>query len=197
MRWRGVIALYLLAALLGVEYWVIERPRQQAGAPSEAPRARMFSIQPEDVVRVELAGGRERIVVALENGAWTIVHPEGQAIPRDLIRAFVEAIVGTEVIDWLPTDAESMERFGFGPQAAQVSLWDRSGTRWNVEIGAVSPTGTAVYVRQPGGDVALVGRNAQYYLDLIIGAARTRPMVEPDVGRPVASPRLTIDRRAG
>jgi hypothetical protein len=54
-----------------------------------------------------------------------------------------------------------------------------------------------VYARQPEGVVALLGRNAQYYFDLIVGAVRAVPTVEPDSAQPVASIRLTIERRAG
>jgi hypothetical protein len=197
MRWSRLLALYVVAALLGAEYWWIERPGTPEPVDHEAPRARMFPIDPGDVVRVDLGAGARRIVLALEEGTWTIVRPTDRDIPRDLIQAFITALVGAEIIDWVAADAEPSERFGFGPEAARVRMWDREGTAWSIEIGAVAPTGTAVYVRRPDGNVALLGRNAQYYLDLIVGAVRAAPTVEPDTGRPVASRRLTIDHRAG
>jgi hypothetical protein len=197
MGWRRLIVLYLVAALLGAEYWFIERRREQVVAEPEVRRTRMFALEPDDVVRVELGVGTRRVEVALEDGAWTIVRPSDQQIPPDLIRAFIEALVGAEIIDWAPADGRSPEAFGFGPQAARVRMWDRAGTIWSVEIGAIAPTGTAVYARQPEGVVALLGRNAQYYFDLIVGAVRAVPTIEPDSAQPVASMRLTIDRRAG
>jgi hypothetical protein len=197
MRWSRLFALYVVAALLGAEYWWIERPGAPEPVEQEGPRARMFPIDPGDVVRVDLGTGARHVVLALEEGTWTIVRPTDRDIPRDLIQAFVTALVGAEIIDWVPADAEPAERFGFGPEAARVRMWDREGTAWSIEIGAVSPTGTAVYVRRPDGSVALLGRNAQYYLDLIVGAARGAPTVEPDIGQPVAAQRLTIGHRAG
>jgi hypothetical protein len=102
MGWRRLLLLYVVAAVLGAEYWLIERPREQVVTEPEVRRARMFSLEPDDVVRAELGVGTQRVEVALEDGAWTIVRPSDQQIPPDLIRAFVEALVGAEIIDWPP-----------------------------------------------------------------------------------------------
>jgi hypothetical protein len=197
MGWRRLLAVYVIAALLAAEYWLVERPREEVATAPEERRARMFALAPDDVVRVELGAGTRRVEVALEGEDWTIVRPNDQHIPLDLVRAFIEAVVDTEIIDRMPADGRPPEDFGFGPEAAQVRMWDRAGTAWSLEMGSISPTGTAVSARHPAGAVALVGRTAQYYYELIVDAVRAAPTVEPNSGRPVASIRLTMDRRAG
>ena len=200
MRWRQVLWLYGVAALLGGVYVAVEwRSDRPAAAQSKPSRARMLPVTVEDVVRVELEldAADGRIVLERDGEVWAVRRPRGGHLHRDLVQAFVEALVGAEIIESVPADVADLATFGLGADATRVRLWSGAAEPSVVELGALNPTGTAVYARLVGGAVILIGRNPHYYLELIAAGVRRDPSGAPERAGPIASRRLTFGRPAG
>lgn len=183
MRWRQVVGLYLVAAALGVEYWVIERGRPVApeGRPA---RQRFLSLEPGDVREVRLAQAGRRMVSRRSGDRWAVIEPVGAAVPSDLIAAFAKALAASEEIERVAGQDADPRAYGLDDGAARVELVAESGEPLVVTLGATNPTGTALYARRAGApDVVLIGRDVRYYADLIFQslAAVPAPAVE-DLG---------------
>lgn len=99
---------------------------------------------------VELAGGgREPLRLArAADGTWT------EGVVPDVLDGIASLEV-LAVVDAAPADLQS---YGLGPDAARLRVLDGASALATVEIGAMNPAETAVYVRRQGEpSVLLVG----------------------------------------
>lgn len=169
MRWRQVIVLWIVLAVLGAEYWLVERPRP---AEVEMPSRRRFVTLDADAIREVRVRRGDRTVVARRDGArWVVVAPPEAALPPDLIAAFVDALTTTEEIAEVATDAGTDGQFGLGEGASRVEIVPADGEPLVLTLGGTNPPGTAIYARRdPAPDVVLIGRNVRYYEELIFEA---------------------------
>jgi hypothetical protein len=195
MRWRQVLGLYVVAILLAAEYVRLGPPAPAPGPQDRPGRARVFESDPATLAEVRVERGDRRLVMRREGDGWMLVEPGEATVPRDLVTAFVNAVIDAEVIDRVERSGDAPEQFGLGEGASRIELWGVSPGAEVLLVGAPNPTGTAVYARRPGApDVLLVGRTILYYEDLILQALPT-PSVPADtdhgpVGsrRPLTSP---------
>jgi len=97
VRWRQVIVLYVVLAVLGGEYWLVER-RRVVQATAQPARRRFLRIEPGELREVRLLRGGRTVVSRRAAGGWAVVEPPGAPIPSDLIAAFTEALAGAEEI---------------------------------------------------------------------------------------------------
>jgi hypothetical protein len=183
MRWRQVVILYLVAAALGLDYWLVERPRP--AAPEGPPaRQRFLTVDPEALREVRLLRAGRRVVSQRSGDRWTVIEPVGATVPSDLIAAFTKALTATEEIEHVAGQEADAPSYGLDEDAARVELVTASGEPFVVTLGATNPTGTALYARRGDApEVILIGRDVRYYEDLIFQAlvAAPAPAVE-DVG---------------
>ena len=172
MRWRQVGLLYLVAAALAAEYVLVEQERPQ-GKQGRAPRARLLDVGTDDIREIRLHHGGRTVVTRRSEGRWAVTEPADASIPPDLVKAFVEALMGAEEIQQVSGTSAQPSAFGLDDAAAssRVELVRGDGAPVVVTIGGPNPTGTAVYARRGNGpEVILIGRNVRYYEDLIFQA---------------------------
>jgi hypothetical protein len=169
MRWRQVVLLYGVLALLAAEYWLVER---RPGPPRSArpPRERFLTVRPDEVREVRLRRGDRTVVSRRADGRWTVVEPADAPIPPDLIAAFTEALTEAEAIDLVGATQSDARSYGLDEHAARIDIVTDGGPV-TVMLGGTNPTGTAVYARRgTAPEVVLIGRNVSYYEDLIFQA---------------------------
>jgi hypothetical protein len=171
MRWSQVVLLYLVAAALGAQYWFVERGRPSSDAPQEIVRAKLVELDPDAVTAIRLQRGGRTMVMQRPEGRWVAVEPAGVAVPHDLVRAFLQAVVAAEEIDQVATPTGGLESFGFGEGATSVEITLDDGRKVALTLGGTNPTGTALYARRAAsGAVVLIGRQIRYYEDLLFQA---------------------------
>ncbi|MGH7895686.1 MAG: DUF4340 domain-containing protein [Candidatus Binatia bacterium] len=180
MRWRQVVVLYAVAALLGAEYLRGGVQRPQQGATQRQPHARVFAVDADAVTEVRIERGGHEVVLRRESGTWIVVTPPDAAVPADLIRAFLVAVIDAEEIERVGDGGQEPATFGLDDRATRITLRLDGDRREVLLLGATNPTGTAVYARRAGSpDVLLVGRTLLYYEELILQAL-PQPSVPAD-----------------
>jgi hypothetical protein len=182
MTWRQVIVLYAVCAVLGAEYWLVER-RAMPPAPTQAARQRFLDVDPGDVRELRLMRSGRTVVSARRGDHWEVIEPAESNVPSDLIAAFANALTGAEEIDVMGTPGDP-HAYGFDDEAGRIVVLPERGAPLEVTLGGMNATGTAVYARRGGAPaIVLIGRNVRYYEDLIfqaLPAART-PAVDQDL----------------
>ena len=185
MRWRQVIFLYVVLALLAGEYFVRERPGDAPAATEPRTKPHFLDLQPADVRELRLIRSGRTVVSRLNDGRWTLVEPADAPIPADLIAAFATALTGAEEIERVSGGTEAAG-FGLDDQAVRVEIVAGNGHPVGVTLGAPNPTGTAIYARRDDRpDVVLIGRNVRYYEDLIFQALPAPRVPANDEGVPI------------
>ncbi len=153
MTIRGTLALAATLAVL-LAYLVLTRP---VSAPSdELTNPLVPSLA--GASRVEITEGGRTATTARRDGVW---ERPGVA---DLLEALGSLQV-LGVIDAAPSDPAA---YGFGADATQLRVASDAGPIAAVEVGAMNPAGTGIYVRR-GGDpaVLLVGALLRWELEKV------------------------------
>jgi len=184
VRWRQVVLLWTVVAVLAGEYWLVERtPPEQPAAPT---RRRFLPVDVATVREVRIARGGRTIVSRRDAQGWTLVEPAAGPVPPDLIAAFAGALTSAEEIARVAGPEAATEQFGLDERAARVEVLTDASEPQVVTIGDPNPNGTAVYARRADGDVVLIGRQVRDYEDMLfraVSAGHTPPAA--DQGAPV------------
>src|SRR5262245_33423500 len=170
MRWRQVVLLYVVLALLAMVY-LRERPvAREADDTSRPPRARFLQVAAADVTGIRLVRGTRVVSVHRDGRDWTVVEPAGADLPGDLVSGFLQALLTTEEIDRIVATTGDLRSFGLDDDADRVELTLAEGAPLVVTLGGTNPTGTALYARRAEeGGIILIGRQVRDYQDLIYG----------------------------
>lgn len=172
MNWRRIGLLYVLAGLLAVEYWRLERipPPPEPGDPSST-HPRLLDVDVKTIQRLRIIHGG-RVLVA-EHGAdgWVASDPPDAPVASGLIDAFVTTLATAETIAQAGDGSSDPAAFGLDDRAVRIEILTSVGPPVVVLLGNLSPTGTTVYARRSGDPaIVVIGRNVAYYEDLIFQA---------------------------
>ena len=184
MRWRQVIALWVVAAVLGGWYWLVELRRVEPVLSVEKPP--FIVIDPAGLREVRVRRQGHAMVSRWDGAAWVVVEPKGGTVPSDLIAAFANALVSSQEIARIADRADDAAQYGLDERASRIEVVPANGDAVVVVLGGTNPTGTAVYARRDAApEVVLVGRNIRYYEDLIFQALGAKDAPTTDQGAPV------------
>lgn len=183
MGWRQVVGLYAVLAVLAVLYVVVEPPRPEIETDAPPARPKFLTVGRDDVAEVRLEREGRPVTLLRVGARWQVVEPAGAAVPTDLVRAFVEALVDADEIDRVAAVPTEVAPFGLDDDATRVTIVEAGEAEPTVVLlGRTNPTGTALYARRVGAaGVVLIGRNIRYYEDLIYEAL-PKPVVPLDAG---------------
>jgi len=179
MRWRQVLLLYGIAALLAVDYARPVWDRDEAASEKRAGRTRIMALDLSSVNEVAIEHGGRRVVARRDGDGWRVDEPPGAEVPSDLVQAFVGAVLEAEEIERVGAEQDAAA-FGLDEGATRVEIRPAGGPPETLWLGGTNPSGTAVYARRLGArDVILVGRTLRLYEELILQAL-PRPEVPVD-----------------
>ena len=184
MRWRKLIALWAVAAVLGGWYWLVElRPVEPVKSAERPP---FVVIDPAGLREVRVRRQGHAMVSRWDGAAWVVVEPKGGIVPSDLIAAFANALASSQEIARIADRADDAGQYGLDERASRIEVVPANGDAVVVILGGTNPTGTAVYARRDAApEVVLVGRNIRYYEDLIFQALGANDTPTTDQGTPV------------
>jgi len=176
MTWKSTVTYWLLAALFGSYYLVVEK-RPAPKSEMQLARERVLNVYSDDIKGLTLKREDKEIRCEVKDKRWQIVKPEGAKVPPDLVAALVENLTDkqeAEEINAAPKP-EDLVAFGFTEHSPVVELETKDGTKLSVTLGSRNPPQTAIYAKTSVAPrVLLVGVNVQYYTDLLYEAGTTK-----------------------
>ena len=176
MNWRSTITYWVLAALFGAYFLVVEK-RPAPRSEMQMARERVLGVFSDDIAAMTLRRDGKEIRCEVKEKRWVMVKPEGGKVPGDLVAAIVENLTDkqeAEEISAAPKD-EDLMAFGFNEQSPIVELETKDGKKLTVKLGARNPTQTAIYAQTSvSPKVLLVGVNVQYYAELLFEAGAAK-----------------------
>jgi hypothetical protein len=153
MTIRGTIALAITLAVL-VGYLALTRP---APEPSDDLANRLMPPL-TGVTRVEMTENERTASVTRRDGVWA----------RPGIDDLLDAVGSLQVLGVIESAPSDPTAYGFGPDATRLRVANDTGTIADVEVGAMNPAGTGVYVRRYGeAPVLLVGSLLRWELEKV------------------------------
>ncbi len=173
MTWVRIAAYYALAALLTVYLVGVTRREAVVSEAQKVSDAPFLEAVPERIDRVRMEEASLSLVFERREGRWITAEPEGLAPPGDVIDAVLESFTGLPAIEIVAAGSENEAQFGLVPPRMRLRLEQEGALVSTIVLGELSPTRTAVYAKKSGSDdVALIGLNAKYYIDLVFENVR-------------------------
>jgi Domain of unknown function (DUF4340) len=147
---------------------------------SSSPRG-LLGIAPDEIERVEIRSGADRVALRREPGGWSVEGMDGAA-PAELVSHIGTALKFLKVSEpsrEIPAGelaAESFAAFGLDPPSEVVVLETHSAVPTMVNFGTTNPAGTSHYVRLGGAPtVYLMPRHVAEEWRLVFDMARRLP----------------------
>lgn len=146
-RGRSFLFLLLIAAVLGGYVWFVEMKRDP-NAPDEAPREKLFTIEPAQIqeVRIRNQAGEES-TLKRAGDRWSLAEIPGAEVDDTEAGNIVSSLAGLEsnrVVDEQPA---SLAEFGLDKPRVTASFKDATGTERTLLIGNKTATGGDLYAK--------------------------------------------------
>jgi hypothetical protein len=196
MSWMRIALFYLVALVLTVHLRAVTDHESGAESEAKAPTAPFLEAVPERIDRVRLESSTLALQFEKKDGRWVTTEPEGLAPPGDVIDAILDSFATLPPIEIVSEGKDQGDQFGLVPPRMRIRIEQEGALISTVALGELSPTRTAVYARKSGSDdVALIGLNAKYYIDLVFENVRRQRasagIATPEAGTvPGAQPAL-------
>jgi hypothetical protein len=141
----------LFALLAGYVYLYQPRPKTR----QEEMLTKVFSFRSDDVQKVDLQRGTDKIIAERRNGRWVLLHPE-KPIPgsTERLQGFIEELRGTVRIDDVgKVGNERSREFGLNDPSGIISIFLKTSPKPLILVlGGANPVRTRVYARFDGSD---------------------------------------------
>jgi hypothetical protein len=173
MSWMRIALFYFVALVLTLHLRAVTDHESAAEAEAKAPTAPFLEAVPERIDRVRLESSTLALQFEKKDGRWVTTEPEGLAPPGDVIDAILDSFATLPPIEIVSDGKDQEDQFGLVPPRMRIRIEQEGALISTVALGELSPTRTAVYARKSGSDdVALIGLNAKYYIDLVFENVR-------------------------
>jgi hypothetical protein len=185
MSWARIVTYFVVAIVLTMHLRSVTQPGGAAADAAKAPTEPFLAAVPERVDRVRFESATLALQFEKRDGRWVTIEPEGLAPPGDVIAAVVDSFTTLPPIEIVFDGKGNEDQFGLVPPRMRIRLESGGDLVSTIVLGELSPTRTAVYARKSGSDdVALIGLNAKYYIDLVFENVR-RQRASAGIDEPV------------
>ena len=150
MRWQTTAVLAAILIALGAFYYVYEVRLGPEREKAEGRKGRVFTVEPADVVEVELKRAENSVKRRREGDGWQILAPVSARGDRGAVDETVTSIVTARMDREIEADPKALGDFGLDRPAAEATLRLKDGKPLGLVLGAKSPTGVWVYAREAG-----------------------------------------------
>ncbi|HEY2775531.1 MAG TPA: DUF4340 domain-containing protein [Candidatus Binatia bacterium] len=186
MSWPRIVLYWTLAAVLTLHLAGIRKQWEAAVAPATPESMPFLEAVPERIDRVRMEKDGLAVQFEKKDGRWIVTEPEGVSPPGDVVDAVLESFATLPPIEIVEKGVEHEGQFGLVPPRARIRIEQQGTLVSTIVLGDLSPTRTAVYAKRSGKDeVALIGLNSMYYIDLVFENIR-RQKGGGGVAEPVA-----------
>lgn len=150
MRWQTTAVLAVVLAALGAFFYMYEVRLAPDRDKAESVKGRIFTAELADVTEVVVERPDTTLRARREGDGWQVLEPVKTRGDRNAIDDLVTTVTTAKSdreIEPSPT-AAALADFGLEKPAARVTLALKNGRRVGLTVGAKSPTGAWVYVRE-------------------------------------------------
>jgi hypothetical protein len=175
-RWKMPLAISVLLMVLLALVLSGQWPELHSKL-SSSPKG-LLGIAPNEIERIEIRSGADRVALRRQPGGWTIEGVDGAA-PAELVShidmalKFLKVSEPSREIPGGELAADSFAAFGLDPPSEVVVLVPRSAVPTTVNFGTTNPAGTSHYVRLGGAPtVYLMQRHVREEWGLVFDMAR-------------------------
>lgn len=173
MSWLRVALYFAVAAVLSLHLANVQKERAAFVAPVTEDKMPFLEAVPERIDRVRVEQDDLAVQFERRDGRWITTEPEGIAPPGDVVDALLESLTTLPAIETVSDGVQHEGQFGLLPPRARIRVEQEGTLVSTIVLGELSPTKTAVYAKKSGKEeVALIGLNARYYLDLVFENVR-------------------------
>src|SRR5499425_2567739 len=148
MRWQTTAVLAAILIALGAFYYVYEVRLGPEREKAEGRKGRVFTVEPADVVEVELKRADNTVKLRREGDGWQLLAPVSARGDRGAVDETVTSIVTARMDREIEADPKALGDFGLDRPAAEATLRLKDGKQLGLILGAKSPTGVWVYARE-------------------------------------------------
>lgn len=168
MSWARIFVYYVLAAFLTFQVVGVGSDDESVVDTAAVFTEPFLPAVPERIDRVRMEDRNMAVQFERRDGKWLTTEPEGLAPPGEVIDALIESLTSLPAIEIVSDGVEHDGQFGFVPPSVRIRIEQEGELVSTVVLGELSPTRTAVYAKKSGSEqVALIGLNAKYYVDLV------------------------------
>lgn len=151
---RWILLTGLLGILVGMFFLVPQGIKKVAewNKPVETVFEPVFSIQPEQVISIDVRGQGDRVSLEWQNDAWQFTHPVEARANTQAVRYFLE-----KICHWIPERKYSVlkqqesetggDAFGFKHQSVRYVLQDQTGKKFVVTSGGQEKITNRIFAR--------------------------------------------------
>ena len=173
MSWARIVLFYVVALVLTLHLKSVTDHEAGETEAAKAPTVPFLTAVPERIDRVRFESSTLALQFERKDGRWVTTEPEGLAPPGDVIDAVLDSFATLPPIEIVSAGKDQEDQFGLVPPRMRIRIEQAGELISTVVLGELSPTRTAVYARKSGSDdVALIGLNAKYYIDLVFENVR-------------------------
>jgi hypothetical protein len=144
-----LIAVAVLAVIVGFVVWDQKHPQDKTAATPAAPK--LLSVPDTQVVSVDLQKkGSPPVTLSKDKTKWAITAPQPYAADQDSSTSLVSALSGVNAdssIEDAPTD---LAKYGLTDPSLTVTVHEKSGKTDKLLFGDDVPTGSSVYAQVAG-----------------------------------------------
>jgi Domain of unknown function (DUF4340) len=154
MKIRGlVIAMLLLAALVGALYWSNRHPASSEtvnASPTAAPK--ILSVNESDLTKVDLHknNGDQLALARNGSGAWEILAPKPMTADQSAVSSMLGTFSSLNSERLVEDKATDLSSYGLSKPALEIDLTEKSNKTLKLLIGDDTPAGGGVYAMLAG-----------------------------------------------
>ena len=167
MRFKGTLALLVIAILFGGYLYFYEYKGGEKREAAKKTEKRVWQFDPEDIVSVDLSSQAGRMAAERdENGSWKITVPREWLADDDQLNRLVSYAARLDRESVVEPDAADLAQFGLSPAKLELRLKSKDGREYGITFGENNPAGNYVYAALTGGkEVFFVSSDAARSFD--------------------------------
>lgn len=183
------ILLLVLAAAIGIYFWLNSRPETPAlpSLPTQTSQPSLLPASGDDLTAIRIFNRQNDIVEVQKSdtGIWNLTLPMPGTADPALLNAAVSQLDSLQVIAAFDV-APDAEATGLLFPTYTIKLSYASGAETTLLVGSLAPTGRGYYVQLEGGGTFII---SQAGIDALARLLASPPYLPTDV--PTATPEAT------
>ena len=153
MKLRGlIIAMVVLAALMGALYWSSRHPKSESSEASGNVSPKILTLKEDDVSKIDLKkkGANELVLTKSSSGKWQITAPKPLGADQSAVSGVVGTLSSLSSERVVEEKASDLKPYGLADPALEIDVTAKDNQSHRVLFGDNTPTGNAVYARLEG-----------------------------------------------
>lgn len=143
-----IIAVVVLAALVGVLYWSNKhKPAETTEASTNTP-PKILSLKEENISKIDIQkDGTTALALAKNSGKWQITAPQPFPADQTAVSPIVSTLSSLSSERLVEEKAAELKPYGLAQPAFEADITEKDNKTQKLLFGDATPTGSAVYAK--------------------------------------------------